>query len=183
VTTHPSFQPGFDPPAPPRTERLRLLRLSPDVVELDFAALMSSRARLREELQWGTWPRDDFTVDENREDLEGHDGEFERREAYAYTVLDPSGEICLGCIYLEPWEGDARLAFWVIDDEVDGGLEEHLVATVRDWIRAYWSFDRLLIPLRASNPRGARVVTALGFELLDSGGLEDHVNYVWSRDH
>lgn len=172
----------FDPPAPPHTERIRIQPLEPSVVELDFAAIMGSRVRLRAELQWGKgWPRDDFTVGENRKDLASHHGEFERREAYAYTVLDRSGEVCVGCIYIESWEQDMRLAFWVIDDEIDTGLEAHLLAAVLRWVESDWPFDRVLVPLRAANERGIRVARSLGLVPLDEGGLPDHENLVWSR--
>lgn len=171
----------FEPPPPPRTDRIYLERLGPAVAELDFAALMGSRARLRAELQWGDWPRDDFTLAENRKDLERHDAEYENREAYAYSVLDDPGSRCLGCIYLEPWEHGARLAFWVVDAELDNSLEAHLLSAVLEWVCASWSFDRVLVPLRATNERGIAAAETLGLTRIASGGLDDHVNYVWVR--
>ena len=172
----------FTPPAPLRTERVRLEPLRPEVVELDYAAIMESRARLRAELRWGRgWPADDFTVDDNRKDLADHFAEFERRQAYAYTVLDPSGSRCLGCIYVEPWEGDARLAFWVIDDEVDTSLEAHLLAVLFDWFETEWLFARVIIPLRPENRRGVAVAQSLEIEELETGGLDGHVTLIWTR--
>ena len=151
------WSPDFSPPAPPSSERLLLEILSPDVVELDYQAIMDSRARLREELQWGgerPWPADDFTLAENHQDLSDHQDEFVRREAYAYTVLDPSRETCLGCVYLTPWHQDAKLSFWVIDRELATNLETHLLETVLTWFDTAWPFDRVVLPFRASNPRG-----------------------------
>ena len=106
--------------------------------ELDFEALMSCRIRLREELQWGKWPPEDFTLELNHADLRGHYDEFLRGEAFAYTVLSFDGARCLGCIYLERCveiQG-AQLAFWVIDDAID--MEAFLVPDVLQWIHTAW---------------------------------------------
>lgn len=168
---------NFDPPTAPITDRVRLDVLGPAVTELDYEAIMGSRVRLRAELQWGKgWPRDDFTLEENRADLAQHLAELERREAYAYTVLDPEANRCIGCVYMEPWNDDVRLAFWVIDDELETGLESHLVEVVASWAGEAWPFERMLIALKPENPRAIAVVEALGFRRLDEGGLEAHVN-------
>lgn len=167
---------AFTHPVPPRTERVQLRPLGPPVAELDHAAIMESRERLRRELKWGEWPAEGFTLEDNRLDLARHLAELERREAFAYSVLDPSGQRCLGCVYLEPWEPGAQLAVWVIDDEVATGLEEHLLQTVAAWVRAAWPLDRLIVPLRATNTRGRAVVAAMGLPACD--GPPDHVSFV-----
>lgn len=151
------------------------------MVELDYAALMGSRVRLREELQWGPWPSDELTLDENHTALERHQAEFGRREAYAYTVLDEPGTCCVGCIYIEQWRGEAQLAFWVIDEQLEHELESHLLSTVLAWVRERWPFSRLLVPLRPHNTRGIAIAEALGFKRIDSGGLDEHENLVWHR--
>jgi RimJ/RimL family protein N-acetyltransferase len=174
----------FAPPPPLRTDRVRLEVLGPDVVDLDYAAIMSSRARLRDELQWGKdrrWPPDDFTLDQNRVDLERHFAEFERREAYAYTVLDPAGETCIGCIYIEPHDDGARLAFWVVDEETDTGLEAHLLSAVFEWFAAEWSFGAAVVSLRPVNGRGIDVVESLGLRRLAEPARDGHVSYAWNR--
>jgi len=76
------------------------LPLTPKYTELDYGALMSSKSTLRD---WsgGTWPRDDFTLDENRADLQQHWEEFESGEAYAYTILNPDETRCEGCFYAD----------------------------------------------------------------------------------
>lgn len=175
---------AFHPPSPPATDRLRLEVLGPPVVELDYEAIMGSRRRLRDELQWGRerrWPPDDFTLEDNRADLQEHRREYDAREAYAYTVLDPAGARCLGCIYLGPSGPDAQLTFWVIDEEVRTGLETHLLETVLHWIRAAWPLDRVLLPVRPANDRGQSVLRALGLETTESGGPGDHVCFEWAR--
>lgn len=122
--------------------------------ELDFQALMSCRARLREELQWGEWPPEDFTLQLNRSDLKRHHNEFVRGEAFAYTILRRDRSRCIGCVYLERCveiEG-AQLAFWVIDEALD--IEAVLVTEVLQWVHRDWSINRVLIPLHETNTRG-----------------------------
>ena len=96
------FYPDDAPvPASLVTPEFMLKPLDASHVELDFDALMSSRPRLN---LWSgnLWPRDDFTLAENLEDLEGHDVEQRAREAFTYTVLDPARQQCLGCVYINP---------------------------------------------------------------------------------
>ena len=83
--THP-WSTDFTPPQVLDTDIVHLEALSPVHTELDFAALMSSREHLTRTLHRGDWPHPDFTVEENRVDLQRHWDEFNRREAYAYTV-------------------------------------------------------------------------------------------------
>lgn len=136
--------------------------LSEKHAELDFEALMSCRARLREELQWGNWPPEDFTLELNRADLRGHHEEFIRGAAFAYTVLSPDRMQCLGCIYLERCAevGGAQLAFWVIDDAID--MELLLLSDVLQWAHGNWPIERVLIPLRDANPRGIALARQCG---------------------
>ncbi len=70
---------------------------------------MGSRHRLRDELRWNGWPAEGFTLADNVADRAEHRAEFDAR---AYTVLDPACETCVSCVYLEPWDGGARLARW-----------------------------------------------------------------------
>jgi hypothetical protein len=157
-------------PGPLKTTRFVLEPLDESHAELDFEALMSCRLRLREELQWGNWPPDDFTLESNRADLRRHHGEFIRGEAFAYTVLSTDRARCLGCTYLErcPEVEGAQLAFWVIDGAID--LEAALVSEVLQWIHSAWSINRVLIPLREANARGFALARKCGCAAWDSAG-------------
>lgn len=145
-----------------KTCRFVLEPLREHHAERDFAALMSCRRRLRGELQWGEWPADDFSLEENRIELRRHQSKFERGMEFAYSVVDPDRDRVLGCIYIEPCaiEADAQLAYWVIDEAID--IEMELVSTVLGWLHDQWSLDRIAIPLRGSNVRGLNLVTSLG---------------------
>lgn len=168
-------------PKPLTHSRFVLEPLDEKHAELDFEALMSCRARLREELAWGDWPPEDFTLELNRADLRRHQDEFVRREAFAYTVLNPDRSQCLGCIYLERCDevDGAQLAFWVIDDAIE--LEEDLITSVLEWIHRDWSINPAVVPLRAANSRGIRLVRASGLVTLDSvteGPLAEHLCFI-----
>ena len=142
---------------------------------------MSSREHLQRTLHWGSWPRPDTTVEENRDDLARHEREFVAREAYAYTVLAPGGTACLGCVYLDPVEGDpsaVRLAYWVTEAGVQSGLDEHLFAAVLEWLHESWPFVVVVADLHVENARGITLAEHAGLERT-GGAPEDHIRLVW----
>lgn len=177
---------GFEPPATLDTERVHLEPLHPRHTELDFAAFSSCNAYLRETLQWGGWPEDGMTLEENRGDLQRHWDEFEANEAYAYTVLTPGGERCVGCLYLNPTdviggEVQGQIYFWVIESELERGLDRHLLESVLAWFEDEWPFDEVLVPIRKENPRGLELCRALGLGRVPIDPNGDYTGFVWSR--
>lgn len=169
-------------PPPPRSVWFVTEPLDPAHAELDFEALMSCRVRLREELQWGEWPAEDFTLKQNLEDLRRHRDEFDRGQAFAYTVLSPDRSRCLGCIYIERCDDidGVQLAYWVIDDCLI--LEASLVTVVVDWLRTSWPIQRVLLPFREANQLGIALAKACGLKSWESDGsgpLSEHSCYLW----
>ena len=168
-------------PEPLATSRFVLEPLAPRHAALDFAALMSCRARLQTELQWGEWPPEDFTLELNRIDLGDHHAEFVRREAFAYTVLSADRERCLGCVYLEHCvEIDgAQLAFWVIDDAT--GMEAELIDQMLRWAHQDWAIQHVLIPLHETNLRGITLARKRDLVVWDGpadGPLAEHLCFL-----
>jgi len=58
-------------------------------------------------------PRDGMTLEENLADLRGHADDFARGAGFTFTVLDPSDNDVIGCVYLYPsvceeWEVTRR---------------------------------------------------------------------------
>lgn len=107
------------------------------------------------------WGGDDWPVpmslEANLADLEMHAGEFERREAFAYTVLDGDGDgagdgaaaTVIGCAYIDPdvtGAADAMVRCWVCADRAE--LDAVLAHTVRDWLAEVWPFGRVRFPGR-----------------------------------
>lgn len=88
-------------PAELRTAEFLLRPLRATDAERDYEAVMASEAALRRD-NGDRWPRPDFTVEENRASLQGHEADFRTRRGFTYTVLDPSEGRCLGCIYIYP---------------------------------------------------------------------------------
>ena len=182
------WSPHFDPPVLLETDRVRLEPLAPRHAELDFEALMGSREHLQRTLHWGDWPRKDFTLDENRQDLQRHWDEFERREAYAYTVLSPDGARCIGCIYLNPIElpdlpdGEraGMLALWVVEDELESDLDRHLAQSVLAWFEGEWPLDLVFFLPHVDDGRGATLLAELGLAELDAPRAS-HRMFVWER--
>lgn len=167
----PAWRPGFCPPAPPQGDALWLTPLAPHLAELDLAAFTSCRARLAAELDWNGWPPEGFDLDDNRRDLAEHYREYERREAYAYSLL--RARRCIGCVYVEPWTTGAQLAFWVIDEALPETAA--LLGAVFDWLAA-WPFEAVVVPLRPWNERDQATLTALG--LAPCEGPEGHRSFV-----
>ncbi|MEM8859123.1 MAG: N-acetyltransferase [Chloroflexota bacterium] len=131
-------------------------------VELDYEAVMDSREILR---QWeqSTWPADDFTLEDNLKDLQKHEREFNNREGFTYTVLNPAGTQCLGCIYIYPctvrwlaraeatpvngkdWSNyEAVVQFWIRQSRLAEGMDRQLLDVLRPWLDQEWDFDGYL---------------------------------------
>jgi hypothetical protein len=175
---------AFYPPDAPipeekRTDRLLLRPLRATDAELDYEAVMSSAEQLRLWRQ-SSWPADDFTLAENLADLQRHEREHGERVAFTFTVLNPAGDRCLGCVYITPlWPQTAEICagaaypanvgFWVRTSELAGELDRHLLATLRGWFTAEWAFDCVVWAIGQQNARQAA--------LLHEGGLRQRLAF------
>lgn len=134
----------------------------------DHEAIMDSREMLRIWEQ-SSWPEDDFSVEDNRKDLAKMAGRHADGVSFAYTMLDPAEQICLGCVYIfptdapflarcavapvagAPWEtASAAVYFWVRTSRAAESLEESLVADLRAWLDHTW---RLADPVFVTNAK------------------------------
>jgi RimJ/RimL family protein N-acetyltransferase len=144
---------AFEIPKQLETDQFRLRMLSTDDLEKDYEAVVSSAERLRAIFkQWKGWPREGFTVEENLEDLRRHQKEFERREAFAYTVVNLDETAVLGCVYINPSqhrEIEAEVLMWVRESEYEKGLDSVLFQTVKEWLKDQWPFEKVIYPGRA----------------------------------
>src|SRR5262249_25644798 len=129
----------------------------------------------------------DFTLEQNRRDLERHWSEFARREGYAFTVLTPDKARCVGCIYLYPSKREdskpprVQLYYWVIQPELKNALDLHLCSSVLEWLRADWPFKTIEVPVNVENERGILIAREVG--LAESGRSErgQEIVFVGSR--
>lgn len=135
-----------------------LRAITADDAAADYAAVMESRHYLRK-WQQSTWPADDFTVEANREDLEGLERRHSDGKAFTYTVMDPTETECLGCVYLmstdapmftksritavadHRWE-DFQVAvyFWVSRSRLGTPMDRALLDALRAWLAQDWNF-------------------------------------------
>lgn len=138
-----------DFPHPTRVElrtghHLRPIRA--DDVDLDYPAVMGSRARLWERYgeAWG-WPPATMTYAEDRADLARHEREIAANETFNYALFDSDESALLGCVYLDPPAGEApahdvEYSWWVVDELVGTDLERELAEFVPRWIVTAWPF-------------------------------------------
>lgn len=156
--------------------------LHPKHVHLDYQAVMNTKSFLR---LWSnsTWPSDNFTLEENLKDLEWHHQDHLDGTAYTYTILHPSQNLCLGCIYINPPERiqdltaqekkkieslDAICTYWVtaalIQQELEGIIFQNLI----QWLNTDWQFKNLAF---ANNPN-----TTHQAELFKKNGLQFYLS-------
>ena len=153
----------FDIPEGLTTDDFVLRPIQAADAELDYAALMESRDYLQTWEQTG-WPEADFTVAANREDLEKLERRHANREAFTYTVVNPAGTECLGCVYFMPtdsrglararitpvgnrqWDDyDAAVYFWVRASRLATETDRALLDALRAWLAQDWKFRGYLI--------------------------------------
>lgn len=142
-----TIQADFQIPLELNTTRVRLRPLSIHDLDADYDAVMSSIDYLRTAMPFGPnhdWPTPELSRDQNLIDLGWHQKEFQNRTSFAYTVVSPHDETCLGCVYIYPSmkQGfDAGISMWVRASEAANGLDEHLYDAVRNWIHGQWPFQ------------------------------------------
>ncbi len=179
---HSPWSERFVAPAEIITDRVRLEPLKPDHTSLDFEAVMGSRNHLRKALQWGGWPPEDMTLADNRKALQNHWNEFQRREAYAYTVLSIDGETCLGCIYIEPLVSNKfalDVAFWVTEDQLATRLDHHIARTLIGEFESSWPVNEVEFSIPSQYERGIEVFNELGLKTKSRN--KQLTVFVWNR--
>ena len=144
--TIPLVPDDFVVPAELRSANCRLEPLGPDHNARDHQAWMSSIAHLQTTpgLEGRGWPPDGgFSAERNLEDLVVHADEFERRVAFAYSVLAPDSDDVIGCVYVDPGDqpGTASVRSWVRADVAE--LDAPLRKEVRRWLAESWPFTEI----------------------------------------
>lgn len=145
--------PDFAVPTLVETPGFKLVPLGPALVDIDFAAYMSSIAHLQQSFTRSTsWPREGITDAEAMADMENEAARFESRRSFAYAVLTPDGMRERGCIYVAPSPVPgygAVVRLWVTQAEYDAGFDAELYAWARGWMASTWPFASVAFPGRA----------------------------------
>jgi hypothetical protein len=173
-----------------RTDEFVLRPIVADDAEHDYAALMETRELLRLWEQ-STWPTEDFTVDDNRQDLVGLEQRHDEHRAFTYTVVNPDDTEALGCVYVFPtsatfltkatvtalgddqWvDVDAVVYFWARLSRMKTGMDERLLTALRGWFRDEWKTRRTVFVTNEQFTEQVDVLRGtdleLKFELVES---------------
>jgi len=136
----------FDVPRVLQSARFRLEPLGPQHNAADLNAWTTSVDHIRatpgfEVRDWP--PHGGLSAEGNLADLVRHADEFDRRVAFAYTVLRPEDDDVIGCLYLDPGprRGSVDVRSWVRADTAD--LDPVLRREVRQWLAEVWPFDEV----------------------------------------
>lgn len=138
--------------------------LAPSDAVLDHDAVMASREFLFHWEQDPPYPPEDFSVEDNREDVEQMARAHGEGSRYTYTVMTSGEDQVLGCIYflanddrmyrtavVVSHDGtdlstvDATVSFWVRPSTWDDGFERVLLDAVLRWLRDDWSLERPVV--------------------------------------
>ena len=129
---------------------IRMLTVN-DVVK-DYEAVMTSIDRIKGVFGPDSdWPSVDLTLEQDLIDLGWHQKEFQRRSSFAYTVMNPDEEQCLGCVYIYPSnkkDFDVETYLWVRESAFRERLEPILYDTVKGWLKKDWPFQSVAYPGR-----------------------------------
>lgn len=152
--TTPSFvSPDFKVPTLVETPGFKIVPLGPDLVDVDFAAYMSSIEHLQTTFTRSTsWPHKDVSAADAMKDMQTEQARFQKRESFAYAVLTPDGSRERACVYVYPSEVagyDAVVTMWVTKAEYDAGFDTELSAWVTQWVAREWPFAKVAYPGRA----------------------------------
>jgi len=134
------------------TQNFRIRKLTINDVVKDYDAVMSSVEHLAGVFGPGSsWPSADLTFEQDLIDLGWHQKEFQIRNSFTYTVMNPEESRCLGCVYVYPSEKqgyDAKVILWVRRSEFGKGLDEKLFSVVKRWLSEEWWFSKVAFPGR-----------------------------------
>ena len=181
----------FDIPEGLATDDFVLRPITTADAEMDYAAVMESRDFLETWEQTG-WPEVDFTVAANLEDMLKLERRHASRESFTYTIVNPAGTECLGCVYIMPpdarsfmkaritpvgnrqWDDyDAAVYFWVRKSRLATGIDRAVLDALRTWLSQDWKFRRYLIVTSELFTQQVELIDntdlEMRFEILDDG--------------
>lgn len=149
-----SFVPAdFAAPIAVEAPSFKLVPLGPALVDVDFAAYMSSIEHLQKTFTRGTdWPHKGISAADAMKDMQTEQARFDRRQSFAYAVLTPDGTRERGSVYVSPSPiagYDAVVKLWVTKAEYDAGFDAELYAWVTTWVQKDWPFQKVAYPGRS----------------------------------
>ena len=97
-----------------------------------------------------------------------------------YTVMNPTGTECLGCVYFYPLaevlrhlgvdastvagirDDEPAATFWVRSDRVADDLDRRVLAALLPWVATEFAFDRVLFQAFATDDRQLAILREAG---------------------
>ena len=173
------FTMDFSPPLELVTPEFILFPTNDKYNQYDYVAVMRNMEMLRIWSQ-STWPEDDFTPKQNKEDLQLHIEDNRTHAAYGYMLFEPEFARCYGSAYVNSLEAvknnyeitpeqknlldqyDARVDFWVIEDGSD--LEKIITEELRNWFKDTWKIN-VLFSARVGLDKRIQIYNELGMDL------------------
>lgn len=153
------FNKNFPPPKTLKTPSFHLFPTDNAFYESDYIAVMNNKTLLRNWSQ-SSWPEDDFTKEQNKDDLAVHMEDNTNHTAYGYMIYSLDNKKCYGSVYVNPIANtptnyhlndkeieiikktQARIDFWVIEDESD--IEKEIIIALGHWFKDVWKISALL---------------------------------------
>ena len=149
---HPFISIGFNIPEKLENEQFLIRMLTVNDLIKDYEAVMTSIDHLNGVFgPDSTWPSKNLTLEQDLIDLGWHQKEFQRRSSFAYTVMTPDEQECLGCVYINPTKKetfDAEVFLWVRRSEFEKGSDPILYNTIKEWLNTAWPFVNVAFPGR-----------------------------------
>jgi hypothetical protein len=149
-SSHPFVDNEFEIPARLETEEFRLRMLTVNDVVKDYDAVISSVDYLRDVWPDSGWP-DGLTLEQNLIDLGWHQGEFQNRSSFAYTVVTLDESRVVGCVYINPTRKrgyDAEVYLWAREAPIGSPPDARLLEAVEAWLSTDWPFENAAFPGR-----------------------------------
>jgi RimJ/RimL family protein N-acetyltransferase len=153
-----------------RSDEFLIRPLRTTDLKLDYEALMSSKALLR---QWSQsdWPSDNFSLEDDLIDLQRHEQEHLKRQSFTFTIFNLDESECLGCIYIYPpspvlrqHNYEALVAFWVRQSRLSDALDQRILKALLDWFKQEWAFTRIFFETNYKMPRQIELLTQAGLQ-------------------
>ncbi len=135
----------FEIPTGFETAHFRLRPITVADAEKDYEAIMESVGLIRSSLQYD-WPPDDFSLEDNRYNMESTVEAFRQRKNFTFVVVSLDESTVLGNVYINRGlDGpDAAIYMWVSQSSYNMGLASILEPAVRDWINTEWPFETVV---------------------------------------
>ncbi len=162
------FTPDFTPPKELTTKDFCIFPTDDAFFESDFVAVMNNRELLRIWSQ-STWPEDDFTPIQNKEDLNQHIDDNRTHAAYGYMIYSLDKQICYGSVYVNPLVSipnnyqtteaenailkshHARIDCWIIQEIPE--IEKIILIELKKWFDSVWKIRPLFSARLGLNKR------------------------------